>query len=576
MPILCPDQVADAAWLESVREWKSCLEHLVAEHKKSLADTYKRYEHVAAPEILDALFADWESRARVVSLWVKNFGGPYKRRHDQLNVAIKWQTQFQHYDQLVQDLSDIAELLRQQESGIPFSQRDIQEHIIAPRGDSILEFSNASTEGAPVHRFRVSSHMLSETSPIFARMFSKNDSEDGREDLKDDLPPPPTPFTCVDGSRVLVYRMPQIELNQDSSMTILLHAAHMHNDQVPRDITYEQFVAVAATSIRYRCSKPLDLVVEHRWLPQWIHKATDDIPDGLVLISYAFGMRCLFSRVTKTAILSLADESELQAKNWPAAIKDKMWAVRSTKVAQVVAACSSTISEYLNPIKPPPPPPSSSSFSANTPTSIGFASSPSPGALDFSSTPRCPKGSHGCDATNLGWLMLVCNELQLLSGMFQPALSAGLKPPPQRSLAQMLDALRSMNSPPHPIHPGRGVCDPAPAFRSAINDIFNSVSGLTIAEIDGVRQDWVVSNKGLDEPTVAATLNLNSSSNGNGLPSAVTKALKEEHICAKILEAVETFGDLHAVAMVTPAFYTAYKKHELVIMRSIIKADRRR
>ena len=68
----------DGASLEAVGEWRACLEELAVAHKSSLAKTYKRFEHFAAPEILDALFAERRSRAQIVGGWMKNFGA-YKR-----------------------------------------------------------------------------------------------------------------------------------------------------------------------------------------------------------------------------------------------------------------------------------------------------------------------------------------------------------------------------------------------------------------------------------------------------------------------------------------------------------------
>lgn len=396
----------------------------------------------------------------------------------------------------------------------------------------------------PVLRFRVSSHMLAETSPIFARMFSPHAEEldeDGEaEELAGDLPPPPTPFDCEGGRRVLLYRMPHLELNERSSLSILLHAAHMHNDRVPREVPFEQFVALAETSLRYRCTSPLELFVEHRWLPQWVHKATEDMPDGLLVISYAFGLRRLFTRVTKTAILNLVDERELAGKKWPARVKERIWAVRCAKMAQVYGACARAVEEYLRPPEwageaggggravddgeggeggETVPPilrttsiaPSLNLFATTT------TSTPWAGPRIFTNTPRCPKGNHWCDATNLGWLMLVYNELHLLPAILHPSLSPSQtdSPTTARSLAQLVDALRGVTGPPNnnsnlnssnnPAGGGRGCgcgcgSDPAPALRIAASDVYNGVAGLTLFEVDGRRHGWALSRHRRDEP----------------------------------------------------------------------------
>ncbi|KAB5547187.1 hypothetical protein GE09DRAFT_1288856 [Coniochaeta sp. 2T2.1] len=540
------------AWIAAVREWRACLEELAAAHKLCLTNTYKRHEQFATPEILDALFADRKSRAQVVSGWMKNFGA-YKRMQGQSGVWSKWEAQFQNYEQIIHELAEITCLLQGLDSGIT-PNRVITDITIAPRGDTILEFANTAMDWKPVLRFRVSSHMLAETSPIFAAMFTKHVSSDQEqpqenssspstagEDDDQPLPPPPTPFITKDGTRTLLYRMPQLETDNESSLTILLHAAHMHNDRVPREVTFTQFVALAEASLRYKCTSPLEIFVEHRWLPQWVHKATDAMPDGLVVISYAFGLRRLFTRVTKTAILNLVDERELAGKDWPRGIKERIWAVRCAKMAQVYGTCARAIEEYLRPprvesqadrplsplspeamdgmtgcsqastpVGSPPRPASSytsvtpslpSIFShSNASASTTLLNKPLPGL--FNTHPRCPKGSHWCDATNLGWLMLVYNELQILSPFLNPsAISSSTPPSPQRSLAQIVEALRSMASPPpHPGHRFSSVCDPAPAFRTAINDVYNSVSGLTLFEIDGVRHGWALSRHHVDDP----------------------------------------------------------------------------
>lgn len=590
-----------------------------------------------------------------------------QRQHLTEEQWSKWEAQFQNYVQVVRELGEITSLLQGVDSGTT-PNRVIDEHIIAPRGDAVLEFANSAMDWKPVLRFRVSSHMLAETSPIFARMFSKQSEGDaigssspGRQEVDESmLPPPPTRFTCEDGSRALLYRMPQLELDNKSSLTILLHAAHMHNDRVPREVSFEQFVALAEVSLRYRCTSPLELYVEHRWLPRWVHKVTDDMPDGLVIISYAFGLRTLFTRVTKTAIINLVDEKELASKTWPAKIKERIWAVRCAKLAQVYGSCAKAIEEYLRP--PPsdipergggltpdtsdsvgvssapntpvgsPPRPVSSYAASITPSMTSlFSSTTTPGTQSlsprmFTSVPRCPKGSHWCDATNLGWLMLVYNELQIISSFLNPYTLSISSTPPPRSLAQIVEALRAMASPPpHPAHKSTSVCDPAPAFRAAINDVSNSVAGLTLYEIDGTRHGWALSSHEAREPQVVLRVE-NSSGGGVGVKGVQTndgavaddgaltdlmaglsvadsgsprltavqigvkvtpsqtfgfspvsgeEVWKDERLCLRILQAIDRFQDLHSLAVMNRGMYAVYRKHELELRRNITYANRR-
>lgn len=457
-------------------------------------------------------------------------------------------------------------MLQAGESGIS-PDRNLEEFLIAPHGDAVLEFAN--TPDDPVLRFRVSSHMLSETSPIFARMFSGRSSSlelYDDDDIVAQLPPPPTKYACKDGTDAKLYRMPQRELNRESALEILLHAAHMHNERVPREITFEQFVAIAECCMLYKSTSPLELIVEHRWLPQWIHKGVDDMPDGLLVISYAFGLRQLFSRMSKTAILNLVDEKELQAKPWPQKIKDKIWAVRCAKIAQAHACCVSTAQEYL---RPPSGTPTEEleALPVTDPRSAANAT-----ATTLTSVPRCPKGSHWCDATNLGWLMLVYNEMNILSHLMRPNVLSHIPraPPPARSLAQMVDILRSIPTPPTPVH--RGVCDPCPAFRAAINDIYNSVLGLTLFDISGKSHGWALSKHRESEPQ-------NQLNKGLGRMAAADKTYTvaaefPESVRLRIMCEIVDLDDLHAAAMTSRAWYEVYKKHELFLMRNILRKGR--
>ncbi|KAK4218948.1 hypothetical protein QBC37DRAFT_273735, partial [Rhypophila decipiens] len=673
------------------------LERIIDGHRRWLLKEYNKYDQRFAVEHLDSItFCENPNKFRLVkalarpevnSLHVSvgpllpstNISAQVTDNEGIQHTDI-WETRFNQYNKLKRDAAELKSLTSANKPSTTKLRRVVLE-TIAPYGDAILEFSNTCTsddDEAPILRFRVSTHMLTECSPIFARMFSKHpDVLDAIPplDLDHDLPQHPVQFSeQPDGSTIQLWRMPQVETNKESALTILLHAAHMHNEHVPRSIPFDQLVALSDAAIRYRCAKPLELFFEHCWVHQWIHKASEDMPDGLVTISYAFGRRRLFSRVTKSVILHLTDEEELRAKAWPQVVKDKIWAVRSAKMAQVYATCSETIEEYLRrprassaipvspklppvgsaqrPISrpvilppPPPPPPAtighrqtrsidstSSTNSRNTATTLGTFTTE---LFTFTSTPRCPKGSHWCDATNLGWLLLVYNELRLFSAILGPSALTGLSLSPNtahpntppRSLAKVLDALRGMANPPHPAHPGGGsggVCDPVPAFRDAVNDIYNSVTGLALQEVDGLglrhrlglsmprlHLEGMQSLSALGSGFITASSKeervvLGTNHAGNNLDhrdvkeeifigredlsppaydqqaimssrptsTAPSRALREERISLNIMRHLETSEDLRAVAVLNHRTYNIYKTHDKDLIREVALGDR--
>jgi hypothetical protein len=422
--------------------------------------------------------------------------------------------------------------------------------------------------------------------------------------------------------------MPQLEFDTHSSLTILLHAAHLHNALVPRTITYEQFIALAEVSLRYRCTSPLEIYVEHRWLPQWIHKATVEMPYGWVVIAYAFGLRRLFVRTTKSLILNCKTEAELERRSWPVGVRERVWRVREAKMAQVWEVCARAVEEYL--LQPSgrgradmegeSVPQSGENTLAGSPglspSVATAANSNSSVAFSFTLTPRCPKGFQWCDAMNLGWLMLAFHRLQIMfprpdlarTPCHLPTLSSPVcaRPPPARSLTELITALRAIPGPPvHPAHTGHhsSVCDPAPAFRAAINDVYNSVTGLTLYEIDGNRHGWGLSAHKKDEPEVvgwSGDVCSETEVDGNAryagearladdteildikvgdvsLPrqiSAAEKVFGDGEMCRRILGSIGSFADLHSLAGVNRCVYGVYKRHELLLMRNAIRANR--
>ena len=541
--------------LEAIRGWKTCLQDLHDQLQTSLLSTYSTHEGEVTSFMAERLFNSDVFRAEAVQK-MKQARAPPSRPTCADDGPSTFETRFCTYESVRQDLAYVHSLLQRGESGISLG-RATQDITISERGDAVLEFANNESDNHPVLRFKVLSYMLSETSPLFARIFESGVGDDSGDVLKEGFVPgltqTPVEYTWSDGAQTRLYRMHQLELNAHGSFELLLHAAHLHNQSIPREIEFETFVALAKVCMRYQCTSPVEMFVEYRWLPQWMHKAIDDMPDGLLLISYAFGLRRLFTRMSKTAILNVVDEDDLQAKPWPQKMKDRIWAVRRAKLDQVLTCCSSALQEYLRgPI---------------TPSSTGNGSEDGEYdkilAMDVgvvpSSKPRCPKGNQCCDAINLGWLMLVFAQQQILPHIMQSPAVAHLPPPPGRSLNQTFNSLRAIVSPPQ----GHGgVCEYAPVFRSAINDIYNSVQGLTLFEVNG-QHGWALSRHKIDQPQVIFTATKIASPPAVAAAAAtpMTAAAGEAAIAKvafRIMEYVDAPRDLRSVAMVSKAFYAAY------------------
>ncbi|KAG8167793.1 hypothetical protein KVR01_003482 [Diaporthe batatas] len=639
--------------LAAIWDWRAVLVKLLESHRSSLAATIQAHDRNAPPELAARALDDPGYRAGMIHE-MRTRKSPLSS--DPAAASPRYwslyERRFEHYDTVKAAVMHADRLLTTAAPGADKRARKtgVREYVVSPRGNAVLEFENSGSPDTPLLRFRVSSHMLAETSPIFEAVFGGQFSHprildrDLRE-LDGQLPrEPPRSVTCADGSCVRLYSMPQLEPNKEEALTILLHAAHMQNDKVPREVSFAQFTAIAEVCLRYMCTSPLELMVEHRWLPAWVHKATEQQPDGILLISYAFGLRRLFTRMSKTAVLNIVDEQELRAKPWPKAVKDKIWAVRTAKLDQVFSTCVSTVQEYFRPpARPsndagagagpprgrdphagPPVLPPSCPAQPPLPTYISL--------MSLTSAPRCPRGDHWCDATSLGWLLLVLNELQLAWTVVNPSvLSYAQSQQSQqsqtpRSLAQLLDVLRSIPSPRHPPHPASTVCDPAPAFRAAVNDVYNSISGLTLFDVDGKRHGWGLSRHRLNEPQTIQNVPLGkltrSSLTGSSIQDQVSArgsvemdneelmpgsgsdtdttvdqeqeiqrgsapdSVQRQHpppafapdeaLFLRIMKNAETFDDLHALALVSPASYAAFKNNELALMRPLVGAWRRR
>jgi len=522
----------------------------------SLLITYKSYEPNLSERQIQAFLSDKVLRKNMILKWRDT--SVHAMKSEKLLFWDQYKIRSLNLDRLKLDLQATEKLFDMAETGSSDDMM-IKEYVIAKNGDTILEFPNKVSEIHPVLRFRVSSHLLAESSQFFSHIFSSQQAGNNTPiDMMGQVPPLPSRQTCKDGMEVKVYRMPQLELNKNEALTILLHAAHMHHAKVPREIEFPVFVSIAEVCLRYQCTSPLELQVEYQWLPQWLHRAADQDPDGFLLISYAFGIRRIFTRVSKTAILNALSDTEIQGKElWPQPVRDKIKAIRAAKLDQIHECCTNAIEEYFRPPLD----------NVDRRASVG--------SLVLTTMPRCPKGAHLCDATNLGWLMLVFNELRTLPSIMNNTGFHNLPTSPQRSLKELVDCLRLMPSAPQ-VH--SGVCDYAPAFRSAINDIYNSISGLTLRDVTG-RNGWALSkHAGPTEDRYDDVQDVSELEAPSHPPGRLKRfgALSNENVSFRILSYIDDPDDLSSAAMIDKSFYSAYKRNEALLLRNVMKAERRR
>lgn len=555
-----PLALVNEQWMAAIQDFKTFQERMLNDIRSSLVATYKTYEPDASEQSVKMFLSDKIIRRHMTTKWRDI--SLHAMKSEKLLFWEQYKIRLKNFDRLQLDLQVVEKLLGVTEPD-ETDETMVQEIVIAKTGDTILEFATKVSEVQPMLRFRVSSHLLAESSRLFAQMLSPR--EGGIEppnNMIGHLPKmPPSKYKCKDGTEVKLYRMPQIEPNKHNALTILLHAAHIHHSKVPREIELPVFVSIAEVCLKYQCTSPLELQVEYRWLPQWIHMIADPNPDGLLLISYTFGTRKIFTRMTKTAIMNATSDAEIQSKEiWPQVVRDRIKAIRAAKFAQIYQCCTNAIEEYF---RPP-------SDTMSRKTSVG--------SLRLSTTPRCPKGDHACDAANLGWLMLVFNELRVLPSIMKSAGLHNLPSPPDRSLKELLDCFRLVPSAPtSQVH--SGVCDYAPAFRNAIEDIYNSMSGLNFRDVTG-RNGWALSKDAgssdeSDNDEDTSTFELEAPSQPprslNGFGSASSEA-----VSLRILSHIDNIDDLSAAAMINHTFYDAYKRNEAFLLRHVMKADRRR
>ncbi|ESZ98836.1 hypothetical protein SBOR_0784 [Sclerotinia borealis F-4128] len=527
-------------WISTIREYKAVQETLLNTLHTSLVVTYTAYEPDASQRQLEVFLADKEHRKNVITKWRDT--SVRRVRSERPEFFEKYKIRSLNFDKLKHDIEESERLFNTGHT----PNRVVRESVIYKNGDTILEFANRPSDSLPIIRFRVSSHFLipDDVSPLLSQMLSPGPITP--LDMMNDLPKAPSKVVGKDGIGVNVYRMPQMEPNNHEALALLLHAIHGHTQRLPRDdIDFSVFVSIADVCLRYRCTSPVELQVEYRWLPQWESRAAENNPEELLLIAYAFGARDLFTRISRSIILNAKDDDDTQGKElWPQAIKNTIKTRRRIYMEQILDYCASVISEYLRPPRQ----------NSERPVHVG--------SLELS-TVRCPRGSHTCDATNLGWLMLVYNELGVSP--------LSLKLSSNRSLKELIDCLRLMPSPPQ-TH--IGVCDFAPYFRAKINDISTTIIGLTLHDVSG-KHGWALS-KGKGPQNTASEeifeLPVQVSSKESIVEAEKAKEATKIAVSLRILSLLDNLDDLHAAAMIDKTFYGAYIKHEGKLLRNIVKS----
>lgn len=248
--------------LAVIRDWRAVLVQLLQSHRKSLAATIQAYDKEAPTEVSERALDDLDYRAGMIQE-IRTRNSPLPHNAAVVSPAYwpLYERRFQHYDMVKETIMHLDRLLMM---AAPVAEKrgqkaNVRDYVIAPRGNAVLEFANTGAFKMPLLRFRVSSHMLAETSPIFEAVFGGQFSHprildrDLRE-LDGQVPrEPPRSVTCTDGSCVKLYSMPQLEPNREEALTILLYAAHLQNDKVPRDVSFAQFTAIAEVCLKYQC-----------------------------------------------------------------------------------------------------------------------------------------------------------------------------------------------------------------------------------------------------------------------------------------------------------------------------------
>ena len=348
--------------------------------------------------------------------------------------------------------------------------------VIAPNGDVIIEY------GIPaIYKFRVSSQVLSQSSPFFDYALKPY-----RPDQMDPRSPPPVNMEHELADTELIrtgFTSPMIlRLKSDKHITFealstLFYAAHMRIDKVPRDISFRGFVDVASVCHKFRCTAPVELFVERVWLEQWIECLGKEGYEDFLFISYVFALERIFERTSQWAIMQLvsgqyATQEEDSRLPWEAWLHLRV--VQTSKLKEILQHCRKTLNSYLSREE--------DAGHASWPTSYPEADSrPDVEELRLKGPTRCVQGSYQCDAANLGWLMLVLNEIGVLPAILDTTKEERFLQWQTTSLESILCKLCAA---PSAVGVHGDVCDYAPAFRDAMCNIYNGIKGLSIWDVN--------------------------------------------------------------------------------------------
>ncbi|KAI9883648.1 MAG: hypothetical protein M1823_004580 [Watsoniomyces obsoletus] len=353
--------------------------------------------------------------------------------------------------------------------------------IIAQMGDTILEFGFP-----PRFKFRVSSSSLRQASTFFEYALKPY-----RQDQMDADSQPPaglehdldhTEFVRSNNTSLMTLRL---KLNSHitlEAMTTLLYAAHMRIDRVPRRISFQEFADIAYVCYKYRCTTPVEIFVECFWLEQSYDKQNAEGYEDFLFISYVFGLDRMFHRQSRKALMKLRggfgfspEDTKLPQEVWL-----RLHQVRTAKLRKTLQLCRATLEAYLPsddlslPDTTTPDRPISYSENNNPLTA-------NPGLLQLQRRARCRHGSHECDAANLGWLMLVFNTVGVLPAVLDPAKEDEFFQDRAHTLYSIVCKLCAA---PSAVGVHGDSCDYAPAFRNAMCDIYNSIRGLNVWDVN--------------------------------------------------------------------------------------------
>lgn len=163
------------------------------------------------------------------------------------------------------------------------------------------------------------------------------------------------------------------------------------------------------------------------------------------------------------------------------------------------------------------------------------------------------------------------------------------------------------------------MCDPARVLRAAVDDVYNSISGLTLFDVDGERHGWALSRTNAHRPESSLKIPLGSFSltapgdekvgaghmlkhEGDNPETTVdfhedrrydphqdgdidddciwayhapVTFAPDEPVCLRVMSCADNFDDLHALALTSRTFYAAFEQHELALMRGLVRNNRR-